>query len=204
MSEASEESSSSAQAASESNAQAAESNASASAQAAASAQESQQGESNQDGETLSLEEARKLREENRKLRQRAKDAEGKLSAQESADDQALTELEKATRERDSYKARLETIEKGVRTDRANAEAISLAAKSGAIDAGAIARLIPADAIEFGDDGKPSNVAELVTQAKKDYPTLFRAAAGSGNGASKDAETEAGTPLSRLERAYGKK
>lgn len=192
---------SSAQAAAASEAQAAEAAATAHAQAAGG-EESQDDESN--SETISLEEARKLRDENRKLRARAKDAESKLTTAATADDQALTELEKVTRERDDFKSRFERLNASLRAERANARAVELATKAGAIDAGAIARLIPADAVEFDDDGKPENVAELIAEAKKSYPALFRAAAGGGNGAAKDAEPEMASPVSLMARAYARK
>lgn len=202
MSTASEENGSSAQAAEESNAQAAESNANGNAQGGATGSESQ--ESNQDGETLSLDEARKLREENRKLRQRAKDAEGKLATAATADDQALTELEKLTRERDDFKGKFEGLNTSLRNERATSQAVELATKAGAINASAIARLIPITDVEFDDDGKPENVGDLIAQAKKDYPDLFRAAAGGGNGGSKDESAEVSSPLSRMARGYGKR
>lgn len=201
MAQTTTEQDSSAQAATASQAQAADVEGTASAQAAG-ADESQESESNT--ETISLEEARKLRDENRKLRQRAKDAESKLTAATASDDQALTELEKATRERDDYKSRFDGLNASLRAERANAQAVELATKAGAIDAGAIARLIPGDAVEFDDDGKPENIAELIADAKKSYPALFRAAAGGGNGGAKDAEPEISSPVSRMARAYAKK
>lgn len=45
---------------------------------------------------------------------------------------------------------------------------------------AIFRLVRDD-IEYGDDGKPSNVSALITKAKKDSPEWFRSALGSGDG-----------------------
>ena len=45
---------------------------------------------------------------------------------------------------------------------------------------AVFRLVKDD-IEYGDDGKPKNVADLVAKAKKESPEWFRAANGSGDG-----------------------
>lgn len=45
---------------------------------------------------------------------------------------------------------------------------------------AIFRLVKDD-IEYGEDGKPKNVADLITKAKKESPEWFRAASGSGDG-----------------------
>ena len=55
-----------------------------------------------------------------------------------------------------------------------------ASKAGAISAKAVYALIRDD-IDFDDDGEPTNIDALVAAAKKDEPSLFRAAAGSGDG-----------------------
>ena len=55
-----------------------------------------------------------------------------------------------------------------------------ASKAGAIEPSAIYELVDHE-LEYGDDDKPINVDEALASAKKRYPALFRAAAGSGDG-----------------------
>jgi hypothetical protein len=61
-----------------------------------------------------------------------------------------------------------------------------------------------DDLEYDDDDQPTNLADLIAREKKADPSLFRAAAGSGDGGatSASAPKEYATPTERLSAAYG--
>lgn len=112
----------------------------------------------------------------------AKDLQTKLSAIEGS---TKTEAEKLA-------ARLKVLEddnasKTARLRDRDAESIvtKAATKAGAPDADVVYRYLRSD-IQFDDDGKPTNVAELLRELKEDKPSLFKktagpADAGGGNG-----------------------
>ncbi len=60
-----------------------------------------------------------------------------------------------------------------------------------------------DDVEFDDEDQPTNVAELIAREKKADPSLFRAAAGSGDGGARSSDTKPDfkNPLERLSHAY---
>ena len=62
-----------------------------------------------------------------------------------------------------------------------------------------------DEVEFGDDGKPSNVAALIEQAKTDAPEFFQRVNGSGDGGKTgDTTVEVAPGMARLAHAYKEK
>jgi hypothetical protein len=77
-------------------------------------------------------------------------------------------------------AKNQTLLNEVRAERAERLVTTAATKANAIRPDAIYRLI-SSSVEYADDGTPSNVDAVITQAKKDYPELFQAASGSGDG-----------------------
>jgi hypothetical protein len=97
-----------------------------------------------------------------KGKQAAADEAATRKAKEDNDFKTL--LEKAEQERD---AALLTA----RTTAARADAIDAASSAGAVKPGVVWKLIKDD-IEFDDDGKATNVADLIKATKSDSPELF--------------------------------
>lgn len=152
-------------------------------------------------EAISLDEARKLRGENKSLRQRLRDAEAKAANQ---DGETLSELERTARERDTVTARYDALVGALKTERLTTAAVSAAAKVGAIEPGAIARMIDRDAIEWDDDFAPENIESLVADLRKAHPKLFSAAPGRGDGGARDQTAPANVfGGDRLRLAYAK-
>ena len=149
----------------------------------------------------------KERERAKNAEKRAKDLERELkdlkAARAGEDDAKLTELERAGKERDKWRSDFETLEGSLKKERVNARALEAAGKLGAIEPAAVANLLSADKVEWDDELQPTNVDELIAAVKKDYPRLFSAAPGKGNGGDRPAkEVNADTsPYGRLRNAY---
>lgn len=122
----------------------------------------QAGGSTQQAETISLEEARKLRNENQTLRKRAKDLE----------DAQLTEAEKLKKENAELKAAHEAAALEVRQMRAE----SALRSAGATAPDLLATKLSADALT---DAK--QMEKEVAALKRQYPALFAAQFGNGDG-----------------------
>jgi hypothetical protein len=149
----------------------------------------------------------KLKRENQSLRRRLREAEGKL---EAGDNAKLTELERATKDAEKWKGALDALTESLKKERLGSQVLAVAGKLGAIEPGAIAKMIAATEVEWdesGEDGlKPTNVAELVAAVKKDHPRLFSAAQGNGNGGDRDARVREAPKdaFGRLRSAYASK
>ncbi len=113
----------------------------------------------------------------RETRKEAADHRTKLQRFEDRDKTAQQKAEeaatKAAAERDA-------AFKELQAERAERLVSAAAAKVNAIRPDAVFRLVR-DAIEYGDDGRPTNIDQVVSAAKKDFPELFRAATGSADG-----------------------
>lgn len=77
-------------------------------------------------------------------------------------------------------ARADAAEQRLQTANARVAVTDAATKANATSIKAVFALVRDD-LEFDDAGEPTNVAELIAQARKDEPTLFRASSGSGDG-----------------------
>lgn len=91
-----------------------------------------------------------------------------------------TDRERLESELNTHKTRAEQAEQRLRDATARSAASDAASKAGAISPKAVYALIRGD-IEYDATGEPTNIADLIEQAKADEPQLFRAAAGSGDG-----------------------
>lgn len=138
-------------------------------------------------ETISLDEARKLRSEASGLRKRLKDAETKAQA---AVDAGRTDEEKRQAALKAADDRATAAEQRLRDANARSAVTDAATKANATSTRAVYALIRSD-LEFDDDGEPTNVSALISQAKKEEPSLFRAAAGSGDGGARGESGAAG-------------
>ena len=133
----------------------------------------------------------------------AKALQDRLDAIEERDQ---TDLEKA-------QSRVTELEKhyGEATTQLQQERAEKAIRDAAASAGARADRLPSvyrlvrDEVEFGDDGKPSNVAALIEQAKTDAPEFFQRVSGSGDGGKTgDTKVEITPGMPRLAHAYKEK
>ncbi len=126
-------------------------------------------------ETLSLEEARKLRQEAANLRRRLKDRESELEQHRNA---GLTELEKAQRRIQELEARETEYQQAAR---ARALERLFAAEHAQYPELLLAQ-VDSNELELAPDGTLTNGAALVSRLKKQYPGLFRApSADAGTG-----------------------
>lgn len=103
-----------------------------------------------------------------------------LSEYSTLKDANKTEFERLTGQVDDFKAKYEQSEARYRGVVARSAVTDEATKAGAISPKAVYALIRDD-VEFDKAGEPTNIAELIAQAKTDEPQLFRAAGGSGDG-----------------------
>ncbi len=98
-------------------------------------------------------------------------------------------------------ARADAAEQRLQTANARVAVTDAATKANATSINAVFALVRDD-LEFDDEGEPTNVAELIAKAKRDEPTLFRAASGSGDGSKQTSEARDIKPgLDRLIYAY---
>lgn len=128
-------------------------------------------------DTVALDDLKKVRSEAASLRKRLKDAESRLAQFEQANQ---SDDEKRAAALKAAEARAEAAETRYRAAMGRAAVNEAATKAGAISARAVYALIR-DELDFDDDGEPTNIDALIAQARKDEPSLFRAAAGSADG-----------------------
>jgi hypothetical protein len=111
------------------------------------------------------------------------------------------ESEKLTTERDAAIKRAEAAETRAREANAKVAVSTAAAQANAIEASAIFPLVSAQ-LEYNDDDEPTNVDDVLAAAKKSYPRLFKAAAGSGDGGKRTTgEVDVKPGVERLRHAY---
>lgn len=155
------------------------------------------------------EDTTKLKDTLRKERDRAKKAERDLKALQAKvaefENRDKSETEKLASERDAAAKRAEEHERRWRDAVGRTAVYEAAGKANAVSARAVYALIRDD-LEFDDEGEPTNVDALIKTAKADEPAMFRAAAGSANGGSRDSDTkrEFSNPIDRMSSAYSNK
>jgi chromosome segregation ATPase len=145
-------------------------------------------------------ELKKLRSEAQALRRRLRDAE---SAQAEAEKAKLPELERLGLERDQYRQRVEALEASIKSERITRMALEISGALGAIEPGAVAKLVELATVEWDEDFRPTNVESLVKDLRKAHPRLFQAAAGDGNGGARDQTSAPLNSLDRMARAFAK-
>jgi hypothetical protein len=113
----------------------------------------------------------------RDARREAADNRTKL---QKIEDRDKTDLQKAIdRATELEKLHGETVTQ-LQHERAERLVVTAAGKANAVRPDAVYRLIRDD-LEFDEDGKAKNIDAAITSARKEYPELFRASAGSGDG-----------------------
>lgn len=154
-------------------------------------------------EMISLAEAKKLRSEYSGLRRRNKELEGRLN---EIEDGKLDELERAQKERDRIRGEYDSLVSSLKAERVSAQVLEASAKAGAIEPGAIAKLVDMDSVEFDDERNPTNTSELVSEIKRAHPRLFQAAQGTGGGGERDEDrnnVEPSSSIDRMARGYAR-
>lgn len=96
------------------------------------------------------------------------------------EDKDKTEAERLASERDSLAEAVKAATGRARDKSGKASVFEAARAANAVSANAIYALVR-DSIEYDDDDEPKNLDALISKAKKDEPSLFRAAPGSGDG-----------------------
>lgn len=124
-------------------------------------------------ESVSIDDLRKVRSEAQNLRKRLKDAEARVSEFEAANQ---TDDEKRTRELTALQERADRAEQALR--KANGRTAVHAKAGNAVSAEALYRYVKDD-IEFGDDGEPTNIDDLITSARESEPSMFQRGTADG-------------------------
>lgn len=144
-------------------------------------------------DTAALDDLKKVRSEAASLRKRLKDAEAKLADLENA---GKSESDQIAAKLTAAEERATAAESRYRVAVGRAAVTDAATKAGAISPKAVYALIRDD-IDFDDDGEPTNIGDLIAQAKKDEPQLFRAAAGSADGGKGGPAADAKPNMNRM-------
>jgi hypothetical protein len=134
------------------------------------------GESGDSADLAGLKSA--LDKERKAARDAAKQVKALQAKLDEIENAGKPESEKLSRERDAAIQRAEAAEQRIRT--ANARTAVYEAVGSLASPRAVFALIKDD-LDFDDDDMPTNVTDLIAREKKADPTLFRAAAGSGDG-----------------------
>lgn len=127
-----------------------------------------------EAETLSLEEARKLRQEAHRLRERLKPLEQAERERREKADADLPELERAQKrvaELEATVERMEAERKDAKTQQAGVDA---AIKLGFRNPARAVRLLDPSAIEYAEDGTPRNLDALLRKLATEEPYLTKA------------------------------
>lgn len=147
-------------------------------------------------QSVSLEDMKKVRSEAANLRKRLKDAEAKLGEFETANQ---SDEERRTAELTSLQERASRAEQALQE--ANGRNAVYSNAGNAIDAELLYLYVEKQGIEFGEDGKPVNVEDLIEQARKDKPSLFQRGSADGAARSSEKTYEPAPGTARMAYAY---
>lgn len=128
-------------------------------------------------------------EVNALISQRLKDEKKRIEKEQR--DAQLSETEKLTKRAEEAEAKARAIE-------AKDAFVGAATEAKARNPAKLFRLYERELL-FGDDGKPANIAGLLSQAKRDFPDEFGAAKGSADGGSGNGNQSAGGGNSDMNR-----
>jgi hypothetical protein len=151
-------------------------------------------------EPMSLEDAKKLRQEANSLRKRLKAFE---DAETQRAEAGKSEAERAAERIRALEGELESERSARRATILQLESVAAARKVGFRDPELAARLIATGDVEYGDDGRPKNVERLLTDLAKEYPNLVSAAADYGGGPRGAPVGGASDMNARIRRAAGR-
>lgn len=125
--------------------------------------------SGQEPKTFDEAYVKQLRQEAAGYRKKAAEAEAELEKRKAAE---LSETDRARKEAADAQAKLQANEAKLKTARVKAAVGILAASLKIVDADAAHRLLDQAAIQFDDDGEPTNVKALLDQLVRDKPYLI--------------------------------
>jgi len=117
------------------------------------------------------------RDARRKAERDLKALQAKVAEFENKD---KTETERSQAAQKAAEERATAAENRLRAANARVAITEAAQKANATSTRLVMALITPD-LEYDDNGEPTNINALIAQAKKDEPSLFRAAQGSGDG-----------------------
>jgi hypothetical protein len=117
----------------------------------------------------SADEWRKVQSE---LAEARRDAAAYRKARQEAEEAKLSDLEKAAKRAEAAEASVQALRQ-----RIGATELKIAAQAAGIIDTDIAAALLSSKVEYGADGEPTNIAELVAGLKKDKPNLFPAMNG---------------------------
>lgn len=128
----------------------------------------------------------------RELRKRIADLEKGGKPENQGDADKLADAEK----------RAEEAEGRLREANARTAITTAASDAYAIEATAIYPLVAGE-LDFDDDGEPTNIDDVIADAKERYPKLFRKAAGRGDGGKGNGadDTKVQPGIGRMRHAY---
>lgn len=138
---------------------------------ASQAEESPHEEQDDADAMVPLSKLKEVRREARSLRERLRTAESRIAELEANDTSAI-------------ETKANSLLTTLRTERLDRAVSDLAAKSGALEPNALAKLISADDVEWTDD-KPTNVESIISKLRADYPRLFGSFSANGNAGTRD-------------------
>lgn len=134
----------------------------------------------EDGDTISMDEARKLRREAQQLRKRLTDFEDREKVAQAA---ALTDAEKLQQRLAELETAHATAQKTHLERVVRYEVMLKANKLGVVDPEAAVKLLDWPALEFDEEGQPTNTEKVLKDLLKTYPFMLKPAPGAtGNGA----------------------
>lgn len=141
-----------------------------------------------------IKDAQEARQEAARYRTERKGLQNRVTEMERAGE---SEAEKAERERQERDAELEGLREKVRDMEVGGAVRDAAAKANAHNPERVWGIIR-ERVELGDDGKPTNVGELVTELKRTDPYLFRRTEGDA-GAGRSGEASPSMDMNALIR-----
>ena len=115
-----------------------------------------------------------------------------LSSYEELENAGKTELQKATGDRDRYKADAERLTAELRDARSESAFVEAARAANARGPKTLFRAYK-DQLAFDKSGNPTNIAEVIDKAKADEPDLFKPATGNSD-AGRRGDGDAGDTL----------
>lgn len=138
--------------------------------AAAAAQEPEEEAFDKDRALATI---RKLREGEKTSKAQAKELEELRAKVKAADDAKLSETERLANEAQEAKIKAERLEADLREERTLGAVEREATKLQFSNPAVAYRLLDRSKIEYGDDGKPKNVATLLEALAKEEPYLIK-------------------------------
>jgi hypothetical protein len=154
-------------------------------------------------ETISLEEARKLRRENRSLRERLTPLEQAEEARKQAALAELPELERAKRENAELKEQLASAATRDQERNIRVAALEAATTLGFRNPALAYKLIERDLVQYAEDGTPKNVDALLKKIAEGDPYLTRSGGADFGGGHRGETPGQGTDMNALLRAAGR-